>query len=466
MQIELARPRLQVLNAETTQGQPSPRVLLKCRMAAMAPSNDTIYPFNMSPNARPAKATSGPILIQGFLQYFCQGVIISQGMKFYNRWADDPIALRAYVVILLLFSLLQTVLESYKTWVETIDAKHWWVSHLHATEFICNAVICSLCEAFLVRRCYRITQKNLVILVLLYALLMTTLGASIYLANRTHSTSHRGYVRKRPCRRSSPQPPRYQLYPLHASAFAYPIWVFGTLAMALSLTSILSVSLWRTRTGLRHLDRTLTHIIFITFESAALPTACMLASAIVYSIRATRAARAAATEADLNRDTTAAMLAQTLHLDLFFAILTGKVYTLGILRTLNSRSQFRAGMHTSNLGRRSLTGWGQGENQADGAECPGGHTEAGRGRGEEVGCGASRMRQGDACGGDDRFSGETMRAPDPGLTEFGVARTSSCLGVGMQKSPSTHGMTPKVRKSASRNSGQSSEYARQWDSPP
>ncbi|KAJ8469210.1 hypothetical protein ONZ51_g9147 [Trametes cubensis] len=348
-------------------------------MAAMAPSNSTTDPFNMSPNVRPAKATAGPILVQGFLQYFCQavpGVIISQGMKFYNRWADDPVALRAYVVVLLLFSLLQTILESYKTWVETIEAKHW---------------------------------------------------------------------------------------PLHASSFAYPIWVYGTLAMALSLTSILSVSLWRTRTGLRHLDRTLTHIIFITFESAALPTACMLASAIVFSIRATCAARAAASEADFNRDTEAAMLAQTLHLDLFFAILTGKVYTLGILRTLNSRTQFRAGMHTSHLGRRSLTGWGQGEPQADGAESPGGQAGAERG---DANRDPSAMRQGDACDEDDRFSGETVRVPDPGLTAFGEARTTSCLGIGMQKIPSAHCMTPKMRKSASRNSGQTPEISGKQHSPP
>ncbi|KAI0660805.1 hypothetical protein C8Q70DRAFT_912620 [Cubamyces menziesii] len=379
----------------------------------------------MSPNVRPAKATAGPILVQGFLQYFCQGARktttlfgATLGMKFYNRWADDPVALRAYVVVLLLFSLLQTILESYKTWVETIEAKHWWVSRLHATEFICNAVICSLCEAFLVRRCYRITQRNKTILVLLYALLMTTLAASIYLTVRISKVI-------------GPMSENGHADPLHASSFAYPIWVYGTLAMALSLTSILSVSLWRTRTGLRHLDRTLTHIIFITFESAALPTACMLASAIVFSIRATCAARAAASEADFNRDTEAAMLAQTLHLDLFFAILTGKVYTLGILRTLNSRTQFRAGMHTSHLGRRSLTGWGQGEPQADGAESPGGQAGAERG---DANRDPSAMRQGDACDEDDRFSGETVRVPDPGLTAFGEARTTSCLGIGMQVS--------------------------------
>ncbi|KAI0353026.1 hypothetical protein OH77DRAFT_1407940, partial [Trametes cingulata] len=299
-------------------------------------------------DGRPDKATSGPILIQGFLQYLCQGmsaISTARHAKFYHRWDDDPVGLRIYVVSLLFFSLLQTVLESYKTWIETIIGKHWWTSRLHFTEFLCNALICSLCEAFLIRRCYRVTQRNMTVLVLLCALLITTTIASVILTIRIAQVigplADHGYAD-----------------PLHASLFAYPLWVYGTLVMALSITAILSASLYRNRTGLRHLDRTLNHIIFITFESAALPTACMLASAIIYSIRDARAsAAAAAASSSAHESTSAEMSAQALHLDLFFAILTGKVYTLGLLRTLNSRTQFRAGLHTSNLGRRSLTGW-------------------------------------------------------------------------------------------------------------
>lgn len=75
---------------------------------------------------------------------------------------------------------LQTILESYKTWVETIVGKHWvtypaatlvgalevltfwlqWTSNLHSTEFLCNAIICTICEAFLIRRCYRVRMSH------------------------------------------------------------------------------------------------------------------------------------------------------------------------------------------------------------------------------------------------------------------------------------------------------------------
>ncbi|KAI9056501.1 hypothetical protein FKP32DRAFT_1682437 [Trametes sanguinea] len=406
-------------------------------------------------DGHPPKETTGPILIQSFMQYLCQGVIISQGVKFYHRWEDDPVALRVYVVLLLFFSLLQTVLESYKTWVEVINGLHWWTSRLHWTEFFFNALICGLCEAFLIRRCYRITQRSLVVLILLSGLLVTTTIASIILTVRISDVV-------------GPFLDNGNADPLHASTFAYPLWVYGTLVMALSLTSILSVSLWRTRTGLRHLDRTLNHIIFITFESAALPTACMLFSAAIFSVREYGPEGApipdpAAASAQL-------MSKRSLHLDLFFAILTGKVYTLGILRTLNSRTQFRAGLHTSNLGRRSLTGWdgaAQGEReqqQAGGEECSCAAPQDGRIRRGSAPNMSSRDRHGteDPC---DRFSEDTLRAgPEMGQMDFGTALGDRCLRV--QSMPSAHYTAPHIRKTASKGSCKTADYPRTWHSPP
>ncbi|KAH9850772.1 hypothetical protein C2E23DRAFT_734391 [Lenzites betulinus] len=396
-------------------------------------------------DGRPDKYTAGPILVQTFLQYLCQGEWSSYIAKFYHRWEDDPVALRAYVLVLLLFSLLQTVLESYKVWVETIDGKHWWTSPLHSTEFIFNALICSLCEVFLIRRCFRISQRNIYVLVYLCALLVTSFVGSIYLTFRIAKfigpSSQHGYAD-----------------PLHASMFAYPLWVYVTLVMALSLTVILSVALWRTRTGLHHLDHTLNHIIYITFESAALPTACMLASAIVYSVRDAQAAAASSSSPPPPSSSSSSPsplpayltghAAAMGHLDLFFAILTGKVYTLGLLRTLNSRTQFRAGLHTSHLGRRSLSAWDWAGNAEGGGARPswagsvlapraqrgasavvgdggeaggGGNSQMGKGRdgvpaGDGEGKGGDGRKGGDGAREEFRESEETMRDSmhDPG----------------------------------------------------
>ncbi|OBZ76054.1 hypothetical protein A0H81_03888 [Grifola frondosa] len=122
--------------------------------------------------------------------------------------------------------------------------------------------------------------------------------------------------------------------PLRASSWAFPCWVYGSLVLALSVTSILSASLWRTKTGLNYLDKTLKHIISITWESAALPAACMVVSGVLYSGIDSSEIR---------------------HLDLFFIIITAKVYTLGLLRTLNKRTQLRERLHSNDLGRHSLS---------------------------------------------------------------------------------------------------------------
>ncbi|KAI0750991.1 hypothetical protein C8Q80DRAFT_544580 [Daedaleopsis nitida] len=305
---------------------------------------------------RPDPATAGPILVQGFLHYLCQGVIITQAKKFYDRWEDDSVALRVYVFALLCFSLLQTILESYKVWVVVIDGLHWWTNRLHFTEFLCNALICSLCELFLVRRCYKMTGRRTWVLACLGGLSFTTIAASIFLTVKIALVI--GPIASDPI----------HIDPLHASIFAYPLWVYGTLAMALSLTTLLSRALWRTKTGLPYLDRTLAHIIAITWETAALPAACMLASAIIYSVRGAAKSINPA-DADSLADVVHRVSAfQETNLDLFFAILTGKVYTLGLLRTLNSRTQFRARLDSSYIGRRSLSGYQWADADAEAAE--------------------------------------------------------------------------------------------------
>jgi len=95
------------------------------------------------------------------------------------------------------------------------------------------------------------------------------------------------------------------------------------------------VSLWRSRTGLKEVDKTVLRIIHITWASAILPTICMVIAVGLY--------HAAPRMGD--------------HLVLFFVLMTGKVYTFGMLRTLNSRTKLQRRMQSHSLGRTSLTGW-------------------------------------------------------------------------------------------------------------
>ncbi|KAF5321232.1 hypothetical protein D9619_000492 [Psilocybe cf. subviscida] len=106
----------------------------------------------------------------------------------------------------------------------------------------------------------------------------------------------------------------------------FSFWIFGSLVIC---------TLWKSRTGLREIDKTVHRVIFITWESSILPSISMIISAGLY--------HAAPQRSD--------------HLVLFFVLLTGKFYTFGMLRTLNARIRLRERMKSHDLGRTSLSGW-------------------------------------------------------------------------------------------------------------
>jgi len=109
---------------------------------------------------------------------------------------------------------------------------------------------------------------------------------------------------------------------LTSTVVSFSYWVFGSLALDLVVTSISILFLWRSKTGLVELDQVVMHIITITLESAAWPSICMLVAASLYHA------------SPHTRD----------HLILFFVLLSGKLYTIGMLRTLNSRAKLRVRM--------------------------------------------------------------------------------------------------------------------------
>ncbi|KAF8272139.1 hypothetical protein EI94DRAFT_1719097 [Lactarius quietus] len=99
------------------------------------------------------------------------------------------------------------------------------------------------------------------------------------------------------------------------------------------------VWLCRSKTGLINLDQALDHIVAVTWESAAVPSAFQIVAVSLY-------------------DSTSG---ESHHLVLFFSLMTGKLYTLGILRSLNSRPDLRERMTSDDVGRRSLSDWQWGD---------------------------------------------------------------------------------------------------------
>jgi len=155
----------------------------------------------------------------------------------------------------------------------------------------------------------------------------TTAAANIYLA-----VSVQLATKSMPASEDALKASRY-LLPSTIAAFTY--WIFGSLTIDITLTCILIFYLWRSKTGLFEADQVLQQVIAITWESALLPSVSIIVAGSLYHAT------------PHSKD----------HLVLFFVVITGKLYTIGLLRTLNSRVRLRERMKSHDLGRTSLADW-------------------------------------------------------------------------------------------------------------
>ena len=126
-----------------------------------------------------------------------------------------------------------------------------------------------------------------------------------------------------------------------------------------NLALLVMVWLWQSKTGLVNLDQALDHIVAVTWESAAVPSAFQIIAVSLYDSRSVRSLpeHYSTSQEHWLTITYAGLQGESHHLVLFFSLMTGKLYTLGILRSLNSRPDLRGRMTSDDVGRRSLSDW-------------------------------------------------------------------------------------------------------------
>lgn len=130
---------------------------------------------------------------------------------------------------------------------------------------------------------------------------------------------------------------------------------------------LVMVWLWQSKTGLINLDQALDHIVAVTWESAAVPSAFQIIAVSLYDSRSVRSFPERYSTSQEHRLTIicAGLQGESHHLVLFFSLMTGKLYTLGILRSLNSRPDLRGRMTSDDVGRRSFSDWQWGGNESE-----------------------------------------------------------------------------------------------------
>ncbi|KAF8974163.1 hypothetical protein BDZ97DRAFT_355 [Flammula alnicola] len=283
--------------------------------------------MNSTIPGKPAEDLPGAILLDGLLQSFLLGTIVNQAFKYLMDYRDDSWRKRLFVVAVIILSILQTILEDYKVWRTLIHHQKWSTSRIEWSDLFLNGCICWLCEGFYIRRCWKMMDRNIWVLAPLSVLSMVIMAANLYLAiamgvafrslegtDDTLTASH---------------------FLLPSTIVAFSFWIFGSLVLEVTVTTILMISLWHSRTGFKEIDKTVVKVIHMTWESAILPSFCMVIAVGLYHARP-------------RMDD---------HLVLFFVLLTGKFYTFGMLRTLNSRTKLRQRMQSHDFGRTSLSTW-------------------------------------------------------------------------------------------------------------
>ncbi|KDQ51743.1 hypothetical protein JAAARDRAFT_40763 [Jaapia argillacea MUCL 33604] len=243
------------------------------------------------------------------VQAFQTGLIFDLSITFWSRADREHKWIRVMVAFASVVAVYQTIATFAAVW--RLDVIHFgdWSEQLVLTwpdriQSAVTAALASPIQTFLIRRCWLLTNKNFVVLLLLSSLLLSTIGLSVYLCFAMFglSLTHHG---------------RTTSLPLNAPF----IWsLILSAVLDLTLTSILFLFLWRSRSDVftRRVRRTIRRIILISWEAAALPAICAVLAAVLYI----------------------AMGASNYWSFLFQAIL-GKFYTISLMITLNSRSELR-----------------------------------------------------------------------------------------------------------------------------
>ncbi|KAJ7639105.1 hypothetical protein FB45DRAFT_904711 [Roridomyces roridus] len=271
----------------------------------------------------------GVILIGALLHSFCLGFVLAQGLKYWEDYQEDSLRKRIFVLTVVFLSTVQTVLEGYKTWTVSVADHHWASNVFFAPDFFVNGAISIMCEAFYIQRCWKLTGRLPWVLYPLVLLWTTVLGAQLYITITTGIEFHLYEIARHITQ-------QFEL-DLRNTLIVFHYWIVGCTFLDLAVAVILVVCLIRSKTGLNTSDSAINRVIFLSLETAILPSLSMTMALVLLHAGA----------GDGKHD----------DLLVFFVFITAKLYAIGLLRTLNARAKLRQRIQSCDLGRTTLSTW-------------------------------------------------------------------------------------------------------------
>ncbi|KAJ6628921.1 hypothetical protein B0H10DRAFT_104579 [Mycena sp. CBHHK59/15] len=290
----------------------------------------------------------GAILMDGLLHSFCLGFVLALGLKYWEDYPNDSVRKRIFVFTVVFLSTLQTVLQDYKVWTVTVFRHPWSGSPLLWTDVFLNGIICSMCEAFYIRRCWKMTGKRPWVLYPMILLWISITAANFYIAI-TLALEFRYFGSDHTLEAGAEKL-------LKETLIVFSYWLAGSSVLDIAVAVILITCLLKSKTGLEASNSVLNRVILLTLETALLPSISMVIAVLILHL-----APNPGTHDDLV---------------LFFVLITAKLYAIGLLRTLNARAKLRERLDSHDLGRTSLRHWSWNQAQTDAVEkCNGPSTQ-------------------------------------------------------------------------------------------
>ncbi|KZW04007.1 hypothetical protein EXIGLDRAFT_743637 [Exidia glandulosa HHB12029] len=285
-----------------------------------------------------------------WLMAVCQS--LSQGIIALQYWSHrrqakvsgDSRPLTAFVLSMIVLTVLQSALEWYKSWRVLVRNVSWLQDPLRWAELILNGILCNAIQAFFIRRCWQATRSR-ILLIALVATLLLVLSADIWLTicvlsdvarasfyRAMHDVGALNRTTGGHCSDHCSQRPFAHRYTKTVNVM-FGIYMGGSAVLDSAITAVLMLFLYQSRTGLEKLDAVVYKILNVTWEVQALPMLFAIVACCLFFTWA--------------------------HLDyvIFFSVMTGKLYMHGLLRTLNMRAQLRRRIIQEEMVMHNLQPW-------------------------------------------------------------------------------------------------------------
>ncbi|KDQ49486.1 hypothetical protein JAAARDRAFT_42910 [Jaapia argillacea MUCL 33604] len=242
-----------------------------------------------------------------FIQSFQTGVLVDLSVKFWPRAHRESLAIRIMVIFVSVVAFYQTAATFYVMWQNNVVHYGDWTALLVVTwpdklQNLETASLASPIQAFLIRRCWMLTNKSWLALVPLIGLLLVTIIANIV---QTAAMFELYFP-------SNGSPPHIKISFIQS----FVVGLVSTAVLDVALTIILLTILWRSRSSIysRRFRRTIRRLILISWEAAVLPSSSATISVLLFII-----------------------LGNSNFWYLFFHAILGKLYAISLLITLNAR---------------------------------------------------------------------------------------------------------------------------------